>query len=86
MTYTLTDIDDYQNKLTDEQKTVLIKHCNKYQIEPNICAWYDDDDDDFHDDWMENANYSLDEADDLFNDNPDEFLQFDDMQIIRLAL
>lgn len=30
--YNINDIDDYMDKITGEQKKVLIKHCNRYLI------------------------------------------------------
>ena len=30
--YEIKDIDDYQERLTEEQTEVLIDHCNEYEI------------------------------------------------------
>ena len=49
--YTIKDIDDYQNRLTEEQAEELIKHCDEFDIYPEICAWYDNMDD-FYTDWI----------------------------------
>lgn len=34
--YTINEIDDYMNRLTENQAQLLIEHCNKYQIKPEI--------------------------------------------------
>ena len=44
------DIDDYLNRLTQEQEKELLKYCNKYNVKPVICAWYEDKKD-FVSDW-----------------------------------
>lgn len=50
--FTITDINKYgSEKLTDEQKNEVIDHCNKFEISPNICAWYEDMKD-FYVDWV----------------------------------
>jgi len=83
MTYDINQIDDYQNRLNNEQKEIVISHCNEFQIEPVICAWYEDMDD-FYDAWEE-VGYSTEEADALFNDSNDEFLAFDNETIVRFV-
>jgi len=86
--YVYTSIDDYQNRLTDEQKEIVIKHCDCYSIKPIICAWYDDTED-FYSDWVEDLGYSKDDADDLLagnRDNKEEFITFSDGQIIRFSI
>ncbi len=82
--YEISDIDDYQNRLTEKQKKLLIRHCNRYQIAPEICAWYDDMDD-FYSDWVEQIGYTKTGARKLMQDNKDEFKRFSDSSIIRLA-
>jgi hypothetical protein len=81
--YKVTDIDDYQNRLTEEQKDKLIKHCNDYNIKPEICAWYDDLED-FFSDWC-NIGYKRTEARELLNSNKDEFCKFKNGEIVRLV-
>lgn len=84
MTYTANNIDDYQNRLTDEQTEKVVAHANAFGIDPNICAWYDDMDD-FYSDWCDEIGYSKEEADALMCNNPDEFLTFEDGSIARFA-
>jgi len=80
-----TAIDDYQNRLTENQKRLLLKHCNKYGIKPEICAWYDNMED-FYSDWTGEAGYSKDEAKSLLDVNDGgEFKKFKDGSIVRLA-
>lgn len=88
MKYTINMIDDYQNRLTENQKQRVIKHCNIENITPCICAWYDDKED-FYSDWCEEIGYSQEDADELLNcnrDNRGEFLIFEDNQIIRFSI
>lgn len=85
--YNIKDIDDYQNRLTPEQKENLIKHCNKYNVAPEICAWYDDMDD-YYSDWCsDNIGYSKAEARDKIKTNDNgEFKKFSNGEIVRLIV
>jgi len=85
--YKKSDIDDYLNRLTGKQKEVVIKHSNKYNVKPRICAWYYNLND-FYSDWCDHIGLSELDADDklLGRENPAEFLQFDDGQIIRFDI
>ena len=84
--YTVDMIDDYQNRLSDEQKQKLIKHCNKYNIAPIICAWYEGYKD-FIDEWVQygynrtEARYKLSPS----YENSGEFKKFSTGEIIRLV-
>ena len=83
--YTVDMIDDYQNRLTDEQKQKLIKHCNKYNIAPIICAWYEDIND-FIDEWSQYGYSRTDARQKLkMYDNSGEFKKFSEGTIIRLV-
>lgn len=85
MKYNINDIDDYQNRLDEEQKSKLIKHCNKYEIAPNICAWYDNLED-FYSDWCK-IGYTKKQAKELLNNNiENEFIKFSNGEIIRLVV
>ena len=83
------DIDDYQNRLTERQKEVLLNHCNESGIYPEICAWYDDIYD-FYQDWVYDHKICSTEndADIRFEEDKDggEFIQFSNGEIIRLVL
>ena len=83
--YTIDMIDDYQNRLTDEQKEKLIMHCNKYNIAPIICAWYEDIRD-FIEEWIQYG-YTRSEAREKLKmyDNSGEFKKFKEGTIIRLV-
>lgn len=83
--YTVDMIDDYQNRLSDEQKQKLINHCNKYNIAPIICAWYEDTKD-FIDEWVQYG-YTRTSAREklLMYDNRGEFKTFSTGEIIRLV-
>ena len=84
--FNLSQIDDYQNRLTDKQKKLLITHCNQYNIPPVICAWYEDTED-FIDEWIQYG-YNRTEARYKLNmsQNEGEFKTFNDGTIIRLVL
>ena len=81
--YSLKDIDDYLNRLTEEQKEEVVNHANKYDIKPEICAWYNDEED-FLSDWC-HVGYSKEEALDKLLTEKKEFLQFNDNQIVRFV-
>lgn len=83
--FDLNMIDDYQNRLTKKQKELLIRHCNKYNIAPIICAWYQDTQD-FIDEWIQYG-YSKSEARSklLISNNMGEFKTFPNGTIIRLV-
>lgn len=84
MIYTTSNIDDYRNRLTEEQKLTVVEHANNFELEPNICAWYDDMED-FYSDWCGELGYTQEEADSLFCENDGEFLQFNNDTIIRFV-
>lgn len=88
-TYTVEDINDYQNRLSEQQATELIEHCNRFGIEPDICAWYDDMDD-FYQDWVEDNNIckTESEADERYEYGVDigEFKAFPNGEIVRLVM
>ena len=86
ITYTVNMIDDYQNRLSDDQKQKLIKHCNKYNIAPIICAWYQDTKD-FIDEWVQYGYTRTTAREKLLmkNDNSGEFKTFSTGEIIRLV-
>ena len=87
-TYTKEDIDDYKDKITDSQAKELIEHCNKFNISPEICAWYDDMDD-FYTDWVYDNNICEDEsdADERYEYGCEigEFKKFSNGEIVRLV-
>ncbi|HCL4479928.1 TPA: hypothetical protein N2D99_001995 [Clostridium botulinum] len=84
--YNINDIDDYMDKITGEQKKVLIKHCNRYEINPEICAWYSDWED-FCSDWCnENIGYTRTQARKLLHGGKGEFVIFSNREIIRLSM
>lgn len=84
MKYSNEHIDDYQNKLSNEDEKKLLEHSNKYDIKPVICAWYDDLED-FYSDWVDEVGYTKKQANNLLKDNKDEFLKFKDGRILRLV-
>ena len=87
--YTVNDIDDYMNKITDNQAKFLIKHCNKYKIKPEICAWYDNMKD-FYSDWCDPKTVGMtkEEARARLEDGKSEgeFKVFSNGEIVRLVI
>lgn len=83
--YNSNDIKDYKNRLTEEQKELLIKHCNSYNIYPNICAWYDNWED-FCSDWCDGVGYTRTEARRILHGGKGEFKIFKNGEIVRLVL
>lgn len=81
--FTETDIDDYQSRLTEEDKKHLLNHCNEFEIAPVICAWYDNLDD-FFEDWVDHVGYTKETSALMLANNRDEFKQFKDGRIVRL--
>jgi hypothetical protein len=84
--YKVSDIDDYQKKITEEQSEALIRHCNRYDIKPEICAWYDDLEDYFSDWCSESIGYTRTEARKLLHGGKGEFKTFSNGEIVRLVL
>jgi len=83
--YKVEDIDDYQNRLTEDQINRLIRHCNRYEVAPNICAWYDDWED-FCSDWCDEIGYTRTEARERLNFGKGEFCKFSNGEIVRLSM
>ncbi len=79
--YTNKDIDDYQNRLTKEQKGILLSRCNSIELPPVICAWYDDEDD-FFTDWVGEVGFSIGESRDVLHG--ENVIEFENGEIIRL--
>lgn len=81
--YAIEDIFDYKDKLSEQQKKVLVRHCNRYEIRPDICAWYDDWED-FCSDWCDYIGYTKTEARKLLHSDTGEFCIFGSGEIVRL--
>lgn len=82
--FNVNEIDDYQNRLTEEQKKSLIKHCNRYEISPRIIAWYDGWED-FCSDWCE-IGYTRTQAREKLHGGLGEFKKFNNGEIVRLSI
>jgi len=83
--FIVTDIDDYRNRLNEEQKQAIIKHCNRYKIKPIICAWYDDWED-FCSDWCDGVGYTRTQAKKVYHGGKGEFCTFSSGEIVRLEM
>ena len=86
--YTVVDIKDNIYRLTEEEEKQVLKHCNKYSIKPEICAWYKDWDD-FCYDWCEKLGYTKTEARKLLqgkSGNEGEYKKFANGTIVRFVI
>lgn len=87
--YTKEDINDYMDKITASQAEELIEHCNRFDVYPEICAWYDDMDD-FYIDCVYDNNICIDEADAderyEYGCEIGEFKKFKNGEIVRLSV
>lgn len=83
--YKITDIEDYLNKITPEQGKLLIRHCNKYNIHPKICAWYNNWED-FCIDWCDYVGLTKTEAREKLQNSNGEFKIFPNGEIIRISM
>jgi len=82
--YSISDVDDYSKKLNNEQKKLLVIHCNKNNISPEVCAWYENRED-FYSDWF-GVGYSKEDVRSLLKTNDGgEFKVFQDGSIVRLV-
>lgn len=82
--YEKKDIDDYLDNLTEEQTIQLLTHCNRFDIKPDICAWYTDLEDLFEE--FSNYGYSRTEARKIFHGGLGEFKKFKNGEIVRLVI
>lgn len=87
--YSVEDIKDYMNKITEQQAKSLIKHCNEHEIYPDICAWYENMED-FYSDWCnpKTVNMTREQAREIFDNRKitGEFCRFANGEIVRLVL
>ena len=72
-------------KVTDEIKNKIARHCNRYGIKEEICAWYSDMED-FFSDWCDNCGYTRTQARKIYHGGIGEFQTFANGNIIRYAL
>lgn len=72
-------------KLNETQAKSIVRHCNKYVVPKEICAYYSDMQD-FFSDWCDDLGYSRTEARALLYCGKGEFKTFKGFGIIRFAL
>lgn len=78
-------VNDYQNRISEDQAISLLKFCKKYGVEPVICAWYEDWED-FCSDWCDYIGYSRTEARAKLHGGVGEFKIFSDGTICRIEM
>ena len=79
------DYPEWYPQLDEEKIKNIIKHCKKYDINPEICAYYEDWED-FCSDWCDNIGYSRTEAREKLHGGEGEFMIFKNWGIIRFTL
>lgn len=72
-------------KLDEDKMHHIIEHCEKYNLEPDICAYYKDWND-FCSDWCDGLGFTENEAKEMLYSNTGEFLIFENWGIIRFTL
>lgn len=60
-------------KITEKIKEKIEKHAKRYNLNPDICAWYADWED-FCSDWCDGCGYTRTEARKLFHGGLGEFM------------
>lgn len=85
--YTVEDVKDYLEYLTEDQLKLIVRHCHRYGIKPDLCAWYEDMED-FFSDWCDHVGYTRQEARERFKEGKanGEFKQFSDESIVRFNM
>lgn len=66
--------------VTDEITNKILNHCKRYNLEPEICAYYSD--------WEDSSTvgYTRTEARELYHGGKGEFLTFNSGDIIRFVM
>jgi len=70
--------------VTDEVKTKITRHCKRYGLKEDICAWYSDMED-FFSDWCA-IGYTRTKARKVYHGGIGEFITFPNGNIIRIAI
>lgn len=71
-------------EINDEVIDKIVRHCNRYGLQPDICAWYADLED-FFSDWCV-IGYTKTEARKLYHGGKGEFQTFANGNIIRYVM
>ena len=74
----------YMNVI-DEHISKIYKHCEKYNIEPEVCAYYSNWND-FCSDWCDDIGMTRTEAKEIYHGGKGEFLTFASGEIIRFII
>lgn len=70
--------------ISEETENKIKRHCKRYSLKPDICAWYRDMQD-FFSDWCE-LGYTKTEARKLLHSGSGEFQIINDFGIVRYVL
>lgn len=72
-------------EITKEVLKSILRHCKRYNLRPDICAYYSDWED-FCSDWCDDLNYSRTEARRLYHGGKGEFVTFASGEILRFSM
>lgn len=81
----LTNYPEMYPALDEEKTKKVIKHCKRYNIEPNVCAYYEDWED-FCSDWCDDIGYTRTDARELLHGGKGEFQIFKNWGILRFSI
>lgn len=79
------DYPDMYPELDEDKTKKIFAHCNRYNIEPVICAYYEDWED-FCSDWCDHIGYTRTEARDKLHGGIGEFMIFEGWGILRFVI
>lgn len=71
-------------ELSEDKIQKILEHCERYDLEPDVCAYYEDIDD-FYSDWCDDLGYTEEEADEMLDSYSGEFIEFDGWGILRFV-
>lgn len=73
-------------KLTDKIRQKIESHASRYNVKPEICAWYLDWED-FCSDWCDNCGYTRAEARKIYHGGIGEFMKLPEgNEIVRFVI
>ena len=79
------DYPEHYPKISENQVDKILKHCKKYNIKPQVCAYYENWKD-FCSDWCDFIGLTKTEAKERLYGEEGEFLIFKGWGIIRFSL
>lgn len=74
----------YMN-VTEKIHNIILRHCNRYDVEPDIYACYSDWND-FCSHWCDGVGYTLEEINKIYHAGKGEFLTLNTGQIMQFGI